>query len=89
MEFQSIPSVVMEVVADVVKNALGIDLQPGREEPLLSSGLIDSVSLLDLLERLSARAGFVVDPMEVTLENFDTVARIEAFTELKLKGERK
>lgn len=47
----------------------------GRTE-LFSSGLLDSVSMVSLITFIEGRTGAVVQPADVTLENFDTVDRI-------------
>jgi acyl carrier protein len=46
---------------------------------LFSSGLLDSFSLVDVMALIEQRAGFAVSPGEVTLENFDSIARIAAY----------
>lgn len=80
----SVRETVAALVAEVVENTLGVPTTPARDEPLLSSGLLDSLALSDLLGRLTARLGLEIDPLEVTLENFDTVARIESYALEKL-----
>jgi acyl carrier protein len=46
---------------------------------LFSSGLLDSFSLVDVLAFIEQRAGFAVSPADVTLENFDSIARMAAY----------
>jgi len=46
---------------------------------LFSSGLIDSFSLVSLLGFLETAGGFMIDPADVTLDNFDSLARILAY----------
>ncbi|WP_165842935.1 acyl carrier protein [Phenylobacterium deserti] len=53
------------------------DLAP--DAPLFSSGLIDSFSLVSLLSFLETEGGFMIDPVDVNLENFDTIERILAY----------
>jgi acyl carrier protein len=43
---------------------------------LFSDGTIDSVGMIDLIAFLEGEAGIEVGQADVTLENFDTVARI-------------
>jgi len=47
--------------------------------PLLSSGIIDSISALELVEYLETTFEFEFQAHEVDQENLDTVERIEAF----------
>lgn len=50
---------------------------------LFSNGSLDSVSQLDLIMYIEKHAGFQVSPMDLTLENFDSVRKIMAFVELR------
>ena len=70
---------VADVVAQSVRDAVGIELQLESQEPLLSSGVLDSISLVGLIERLGQIFAIEVDPLDVTLENFDTLSRIERY----------
>lgn len=46
---------------------------------LFSSGLLDSVAMINLIAHVEDHARIEVRPHEVTLENFDTIARILAY----------
>jgi acyl carrier protein len=46
---------------------------------LFSSGLLDSVAMMGIIGFIETAARFDVRPGDVTLENFDTVARIVAY----------
>jgi acyl carrier protein len=48
---------------------------------LFSSGLIDSLSVMDLVCFVEREIGRQVPPAEVTLENFDSIDRIVGFAE--------
>ncbi len=43
---------------------------------LFSSGLLDSFNMLDVISFIEAQAGITVGPMEVNLDNLDSVDRI-------------
>jgi acyl carrier protein len=49
------------------------------EEALFSSGLLDSVAMMGIIAWIEEQGRFDVRPADVTLENFDTVARIVAY----------
>lgn len=51
------------------------------DTPLFSSGLLDSVSMVGLLGFIEQASGMVIRTEDVTLENFDTPARILAFAQ--------
>ena len=53
----------------------------GAKTPLFSSGLLDSVLMLNLIMFVEERGGMQVRPEDVTLENFDTPARIVSYVE--------
>ncbi|MBU1312603.1 MAG: acyl carrier protein [Alphaproteobacteria bacterium] len=53
----------------------------GLNTPLFSSGLLDSVSMVGLLGFIEQASGMVIRTEDVTLENFDTPARILAFAQ--------
>jgi len=54
--------------------------------PLLSSGLVDSVAALDLVDELEQRFGFEFEPHEVEEGNLDSADRIEAYVKSKKGG---
>ncbi|MBN2192280.1 MAG: acyl carrier protein [Polyangiaceae bacterium] len=49
------------------------------DTPLFSSGLLDSVTMLDLIAFIEKKARIEVEREDVTLDNFDTVERIVRF----------
>lgn len=55
-----------------------------EETPLLSSGLVDSVSALELVDDLESTFGFEFAPHEVDQANLDSAVKIEAFISAKL-----
>jgi len=48
---------------------------------LFSSGLIDSLSVMDLVSFVEEQLGCAIPPAEITLDNFDSVNRIVRFGE--------
>jgi acyl carrier protein len=69
-----------EQLLGALQNRLGLDIGSiGDETPLFSSGLIDSFSLVELITFIETQAGFRMDPMDVSLENLDSVERILRF----------
>jgi acyl carrier protein len=68
-------TVTVEAVLDYLREdhaVTGVDA--GTE--LFSSGLLDSVAMMGIIGFIEEKAGFDVRPADVTLDNFDTVARI-------------
>jgi acyl carrier protein len=46
---------------------------------LFSTGLIDSLSVMDLVCAVEEEIGHAIPPAEITLENFDSLNRIARF----------
>lgn len=58
---------------------LGDKLEP--ETTLFSSGLLDSVMMMNLIMYVEEKEGMQVNPADVTLDNFDTPSRIVSYVE--------
>ncbi len=69
----------MEELIGTIRRELTIDLPLRPETPLLSSGIIDSLRVAELLAVLGAKYGVAIDPSEVGVDNFDTAAQMYAF----------
>ena len=54
---------------------------------LLLTALVDSLGVVEIVGWLQDRAEVIIDPMDVVLENFQTVDRMVALVE-RLLGER-
>ncbi|HQA68729.1 MAG TPA: acyl carrier protein [Aggregatilineales bacterium] len=53
----------------------------GDDEPLISSGLVDSFSLVDIALWVEQQFGVHLDNSELNADNFDTVAELAAYVE--------
>jgi acyl carrier protein len=51
----------------------------GDDDPLFSSGLLDSVAMMNLITFIEEKSGSDVRASDVTLDNFDTLARIVGY----------
>ena len=54
---------------------------PDRNESLFLSGVLDSFSLVDFVTLLESEYDIRVDDADLRPENFDTIAKVEAFIE--------
>ncbi len=61
------------------KNPLGVDVSFSDDESLLDAGIIDSVTMIDLISFLEAEFAVSIDEDDMTPENFDSVNAIAAF----------
>lgn len=62
--------------------------QPGREiqpdEPLISSGLVDSFSLVDLSLHIQERYNVQIDDTELTADTFDTLTELAELVQSRM-----
>lgn len=49
------------------------------DEPLFTAGLIDSMSLLEVISFVEEKFGLAVNPADITLDNWDSLSRIRRF----------
>ena len=59
------------------------DRSLGPDEPLLSSGLIDSFHLVDLALFVEDNFGVHIDDSELNASTFDTLAQLTAFIQAR------
>jgi acyl carrier protein len=63
----------------------GVDDDTG----LFSGGLIDSLSVIELISFVEAEIGLSIPPADITLENFDSINRIVRLAEALTAAEGK
>ena len=56
----------------------------GATDPLLDSGIIDSLGTLELVAFLEREFGLIVDDDDMVADHFETIASISAFVKTKL-----
>ena len=67
-------------IFEFLRTELAIDLTGVDEETLLvSTGIVDSLALVDLVMFLETEAGLRIAPGDLSLEHFDTVGRMLHF----------
>jgi len=80
-------SPIKTTILDHIQEEYGSDTEKiTHETPLLSSGIIDSISALELVEFLETAFKFEFQAHEVDQENLDTVNLIEAFVLAKVES---
>ncbi len=68
-------------LVEFFETELGVELDDiGDDDPLFSSGVIDSFALVTMMMHLERAGGVRIDPTDVTLDNLDTLNRILAFS---------
>ena len=58
--------------------------QVGDDDPLLDSGIVDSMGILQLVSFLESEFGIDVDDDQIVPDNFETMNSIAAFVSTKL-----
>ncbi|QYZ68616.1 acyl carrier protein [Neotabrizicola shimadae] len=68
-----------ESLVAYLTDMLNVEGPLDAETELFSSGLLDSVAMVNLIAHIEDQARIEVRPSDVTLDNFDTIARILAY----------
>lgn len=68
---------VIEIVRSEVENI--VMRKVGDSELLLSSGLIDSIGVVDLAVELELKLGVSIDARDIVLNNFDSIDKITTY----------
>lgn len=55
---------------------------------LIDTGIVDSMGMLDIILFLETELGIAIEDLDTTPQNLETIRRIAAFVERKLKAER-
>lgn len=58
----------------------------GADDPLLESGIIDSMGILQFVGFIESEFGIEVDDEEIVPENFETIAQVAKFVEVQRGG---
>ena len=69
-------------VSEFLEDELGIDTSEiSNETALFSAGIVDSFALVNLMMFLETEGGFRINPVDVNLDNLDSIDRIVAFSD--------
>lgn len=55
--------------------------------PLVTNGLLDSIDVLTLVLLIEEEFGFAISPLDVSLDQLDSIDRIRRFVERKINGQ--
>ncbi len=64
---------------DYLENEAGIDQSVETSDSLVESGLIDSFDIVALSVWLGSQYEIKISPLEVNLDNFDSIEKISSF----------
>ena len=75
-----------ENLIDYIIETHGIDeFEITLNSPLFSSGLLDSIILLDLIEFIETKTGIKIRDSDITLENLDTIVKILGYISRRIE----
>lgn len=80
------PSDVAREIRGFVEDAflyLHPDVELGDEDDLLAAGVVDSLGFVELVEEVQSRYDIDVTDVEITEENFGSIAAVARFVERK------
>ena len=85
MAQQTTDGVRLEIRAFIEENFLYLqpDLVLGDGDPLLALGVIDSLGFVELVEEVQTRYGVAIEDVEITEDNFGSIAAISDFVDRK------
>lgn len=69
----------MDRLITLIKQSFNIDFDIDQNTPLISTGLIDSLHVAQLLVILEKEYGKAINTRDVGTDNFDTPRQIEKF----------
>lgn len=56
------------------------------EDHLFSSGLVDSLNIVEIIQFVESYFGIQVDPTDLSMDNFDSMASVAGYVQNKLAG---
>lgn len=70
-------------IVRVLQQVTGKDLNPGPDDPIFSSGLLDSFALTDFVAGLEQEFGVTIPDSDLSARKFDTVNKVDSYLAAK------
>jgi acyl carrier protein len=89
MNLEEITARMREIVVQIIASDKNVDMDAitlHEEDSLIEGGLIDSLLVVQLIEEMIDRFDIMINPAELSLENFDSIGRISRFVLAKMDG---
>ena len=71
-------------IVKVLQKVTGKEIAPGADEPLFTSGLLDSFALTDFVGGLEEEFGVTIPDSDLSARKFDTIQRVDTYLATKL-----
>ena len=68
-----------ERILKVLHKVTGKDINPGVDEAIFTSGLLDSFALTDFVSGLEEEFGVTVPDSDLSARRFDTIGKVETY----------
>ena len=75
----------MNPIEQILRNHLPKNITVERKDRLFSTGILDSLSLIDIVQEVESHFQIRVHWSELNLDNFDSIERIEHYVHTKTK----
>lgn len=72
----------MDRLLNLIRKSFNIDFDIDQNTPLISTGLVDSLHVAQLLAIIEKEYGKVINTRDVGTDNFDTPKQIEKFLKM-------
>lgn len=66
-------------ILKVLKRVTGKDINPGADESLFVSGLLDSFALTDFVTGLEEEFGVTIPDSDLSARKFDTISKVQTY----------
>lgn len=72
-------------ILKILQRVSGKQINPGQDESLFASGLLDSFALTDFVSGLEEEFGVMVPDSDLSARKFDTIDKVSAYVTAKTK----
>lgn len=80
-------TITRQTLLDYLQSQFGLNTDEVYDDTLLfSDGLLDSLSVAELLMFLEEQGGFTIEPTEITINNLDSIEKILDFAKRKMNS---
>jgi acyl carrier protein len=71
-------------ILKVLRQVTGKDINPGPDDPLFTSGMLDSFALTDFVSGLEIEFGVTIPDSDLSARRFDTISKVETYLDGKI-----
>jgi acyl carrier protein len=89
MELTEIEGIVRKIVMEIIASEKEVgaeSIKVDGDDSLIEGGLIDSILAVQLIEECTMKFDIMIHPVELSLENFDSINKISQFVQMKIDG---